>query len=156
METRYALERGLWNQVLDLPSPAPRSKPDDSFLYARGIAAARAAWPGGREAELGLARAAADSLDRDALNRPADRDRIEAEGAAVRAAVAAAIEERGEMTVMLAHARARHSGRVTAKWPRPLSLRSGRTPIPISPSWKRRERGVELGVSRHDRRLSSD
>jgi hypothetical protein len=74
-----------------------------SFWYIHGVLAARQAWPGARAAPLGVARAAATQLE--ALASAEGRwSRTEVRRVSVLASIAAAQEERDELTLLLAHA----------------------------------------------------
>ena len=98
---RHALETQDWNgamALVDQPSDA-----DGIAAYARGIAAARAAWERGQPDLLDIARASAMLLEQRTL-RQGSSSLAELQRVCVRAAIAAAQEERAELEVLLVHA----------------------------------------------------
>jgi tetratricopeptide (TPR) repeat protein len=98
---RHALETGDWDAAIALPDdPSDR---DGVAAYARGVAAARAAWLRETPALLDTARAAASSLERRAA-RQGSQSLAELHRVCVLAATAAAQEERAELGVLLTHA----------------------------------------------------
>jgi hypothetical protein len=88
-------------EILDLERlSAPEAS---SYWYVRGVLAARAAWPGAREEPLARAREAAARLH-DLVRAEGAFGRTELRRISVLAAIAAAQEERDELTLLLAHA----------------------------------------------------
>jgi tetratricopeptide (TPR) repeat protein len=101
---RAAVAMRDWELAAALvPDQVPASDRDTAWL-AWGLAHARLAWPGGRGDHMRRAREAAAVLD-DAASRRGRSTRTEVRHLAVRAAMAAAQEERDEMAVILARAR---------------------------------------------------
>jgi len=101
---RALVEMRDWTRAASLaPEQAPPGDRDTAW-FAWGLAHARLAWPGARDDLLRRARQAAASLD-EAASRRGRSTRTEVRHLAVRAAVAAAQEERDEMAVILARAR---------------------------------------------------
>lgn len=99
---QYTLERRRWDEAMALLDEPDQADARATRWYAVGLAAARAAWPGGKVAEIELARRAVTALD--AVT--AERSRLslhELRRVMILAAVAAAQEEREEMTVLLTH-----------------------------------------------------
>lgn len=101
---RALVEMRDWRLAASLaPDRVPPSD-HDTVWFVWGLAHARLAWPGARDDHLRRARQAATMLD-DAASRGGRSTRTEVRHLAVRAAVAAAQEERDEMAVILARAR---------------------------------------------------
>jgi tetratricopeptide (TPR) repeat protein len=104
LRVRYAMELADWPQLARLP--AEFFSPDDAALYwyARGLGAARAAWPGAAPEWVELARDAASALEAHAAadGRPS---RTAVWRVSVLAAVAAAQEERAELALLVDYAR---------------------------------------------------
>ena len=102
MTTRYLVERQRWRDALAL-SEEWLAADQGAGWYAKGIGAARAAWPGGTPWKIDIARAAARRLD-ELARAYGRRSLVEVRRLGILAAVAAAQEERDEMTVVLRHA----------------------------------------------------
>lgn len=101
---RALVEMRDWTLAASLaPEQAPADDRDTAW-FAWGLAHARLAWPGARDDHLRRARQAATALD-EAASRRGRSTRTEVRHLAVRAAAAAAQEERDEMAVILARAR---------------------------------------------------
>jgi hypothetical protein len=101
MTARSLLERERWQDTLALTDDGLTPAGTAHVWFARGFAAARASWPGGTGPLADRARLEADSLalaDRNGGHRLLDLQRF-----AVLIALAAAQEERPEMTVLLTH-----------------------------------------------------
>ena len=99
---QYTLERRRWDEAMALLDEPDQTGARATRWYAVGLAATRAAWPGGKVAELELARQAATALDEVAAEH-GRRSLDELRRVMILAAVAAAQEEREEMTVLLTH-----------------------------------------------------
>jgi len=98
---RHALETGDWGAAMALKDdPSDR---DGIAAYARGLAAARAAWLRETPALLDIARTAAHSLERRAAEQ-GTQSLAELHRVSVMAAIAAAQEERAELGLFLTHA----------------------------------------------------
>lgn len=103
MLARRALERQHWDEAMAVPASSVSSSGRLAALFARGLGAARAAWPGGASPEAEIARRAAESLDRLA-QAEGRQGRAELARVLVLAGIAAAQEERDELAVLLTHA----------------------------------------------------
>jgi hypothetical protein len=97
-----ALLTGSWSPVADLVPEQLSPADAEAYWYLRGIQAARAAWPGGREDALTIARESAERLVPLASLAGA-WSRAELRRVSVLAAIAGAQEERDELTLLLAH-----------------------------------------------------
>jgi hypothetical protein len=105
MMARDALERGDWKAALDVPEGGTQRDVDATRWFARGVGAARAAWPGGKAPLVAVAREAAQKLDEIASKR-GRKGLVELQRLGVLAAIAAAQEEQDELTLLLTQAMA--------------------------------------------------
>lgn len=97
-----AIHVEAWTPASDVTPPAHPEQASD-YWYARGIVSARAAWPGGRPEQVADARFAVQQLE--SLAGPtAQGRRADVRRTSVLAAIAAAQEERDELTLLLTHA----------------------------------------------------
>lgn len=97
-----ALLSGSWAPVAALVPEQLPARDAEAYWYLRGVQAARAAWPGGREDALAMARESAERLSALASLSGA-WSRGELRRVSVLAAIAGAQEEREELTLLLAH-----------------------------------------------------
>jgi hypothetical protein len=106
MSARFALERERWDEAMAFDADAvDGDAAKAALLFARGVAAARAAWPGGHARLIDLARQAAARLgDLAASAPPAVSRALERRRVLILAAISASQEEREEMRVLLAQA----------------------------------------------------
>jgi tetratricopeptide (TPR) repeat protein len=103
LSARYALETRDWKRAMDAEMVGCSVAARSTTWYARGLGAARSAWPGGRPDRLALAREAVGRLEE--LGASAGRQgTVEIERLGVLAAIAAAQEEREEMHIFLTQA----------------------------------------------------
>lgn len=102
LRVKYALELTAWRELAHLPIELFPAEDTTLYWYARGLGAARAAWPGGVPEWIDMAREAAAALDTLAGSRPS---RAAVWRVSILAAIAAAQEERNELALLLAHAR---------------------------------------------------
>ena len=63
MSARDALERRDWKAAMDVPEGGGGRNVEATRWFARGLGAARAAWPGGQGPLIAVAREAAQKLD---------------------------------------------------------------------------------------------
>lgn len=110
MAARDALERGRWDEAMAVSDGGTARHAEGTRWFARGLGAARAAWPGAKADAIAIARDVASRLDALAA-REGRRGLAEMERLGVLAAIAAAHEEAGEMAVLLAQATALEIGR---------------------------------------------
>lgn len=116
MAARYALERGAWSEAMAAPGGGTARHAQGTMWYARGLGAARAAWPGGDPDKIRIAREAAGKLAA-VPDRPGQEGVAEIERLAVLAAIAGAQEEREEMALLLAQAAAKEDAIFTPGQP---------------------------------------
>jgi tetratricopeptide (TPR) repeat protein len=102
LRVKYALELTAWPELAHLPIELFPAEDTTLYWYARGLGAARAAWPGGGAEWIDMAREAAAALETLAGNRPS---RAGVWRVSILAAIAAAQEERDELALLLAYAR---------------------------------------------------
>lgn len=98
-----ALVTNSWTPVEGLNAGTLSHDEQSAYWYARGVLAARWAWPGGSAPHLDAARDAADHLGRLAAAE-GTFSRSTVRQAAVLAAMAGAQEEREQLTLLLGHA----------------------------------------------------
>jgi hypothetical protein len=103
MATRLALERGRWEEAIVLDDRGLGREARATVIFGRGLAAARAAWPGGERRLVDIARDAAQALQLLGVDGSTSRD-LEVGRALILAAVAASQEEREEMRLLLTQA----------------------------------------------------
>lgn len=104
LRVRYALELADWPQLADLPVDLFSADDAALYWYARGLGAARAAWPGAQPEWIDRARDALSALE--SIDAEGGRaSRVTIWGLSVRAAIAAAQEERDELELLVAFAR---------------------------------------------------
>jgi tetratricopeptide (TPR) repeat protein len=101
---RAAVEMRDWDRAAALEPDRVPAGDRDSAWFVWGLAHARLAWPGARPDHTRRARQAATVLD-EMASRLGRSNRTEVRHLAVRAAIAAAEEERDEMAVLLDRAR---------------------------------------------------
>jgi hypothetical protein len=103
MGARFAIERSQWDEAMQASDGDSSPDAELTMWYARGLGAARAAWPGGKPEFVQQAHDAAARLaalaSREGARGPAEQARV-----AVLAAIAAAQEEREELAILLEHA----------------------------------------------------
>lgn len=112
MSARDALERRDWKAALELPDGGAMRNVEATRWYARGLGAARAAWPGGQGPMVAVAREAAQKLDAIAAKggRASRTGVVELQRLGVLAAIAGAQEEQDELTLLLTQAKAIENG----------------------------------------------
>lgn len=103
MLARRALERSRWDEAMAVPDSSMSLESRIAALFARGLGAARSAWPGGQVGPIAAAHQAADRLER-LMQAEGPRGQAAIARALVLAAIAAAQEERDELALLLTHA----------------------------------------------------
>jgi hypothetical protein len=103
MATSLALDRGRWEEAIALDDSDLGGEARATVIFGRGLAAARAAWPGGERRLVDIARSAAEALRLLGAEGSTSRD-LEVGRALILAAVAASQEEREEMRLFLTQA----------------------------------------------------
>lgn len=102
LRVKYALELTSWPELAHLPIELFPAEDTTLYWYARGLGAARAAWPGGVPEWIDMAREAAAALEAHGGQRAS---RAGVWRVSILAAIAAAQEERDELTLLLAYGR---------------------------------------------------
>jgi tetratricopeptide (TPR) repeat protein len=100
---RRALERCRWDEAMAVPDSSMSLGSRIAALFARGLGAARSAWPGGQVGPISAARQAAQRLER-LSQAEGPGGRADVARTLVLAGIAAAQEERDELALLLAHA----------------------------------------------------
>jgi hypothetical protein len=119
MRARFVLEVQDWGRARDMARECDGVLPH-RLWYAVGLVAARNGGPNGEPAALALAHVAAARLEDAAARAGAGpRGSIELEWLAVRAAIAAAQEERDELALLLEHGIGLEAGAAADQLPEP-------------------------------------